>query len=307
MDILHNLQWVMPLRSPAATQLAFAFSWLGYATFIMFFLVLGYWTWSKSIFYRLLLLVGINALVNAFVKDLVQDPRPPLELRLDDLVGVSYGLPSGHAQLAVVIWLWLAWELRARWAWVLGASIAIAVMFSRLYLGVHDLEDVMVGAVLGGASLLIFERLRHQAWLTRLAVGWHVALIAGVTLWALAIWPGGVPPTYIGLTAAWLAVATWGRQWEGANIGFVVPTTMPRKIVLALIGTALFVLEQKLLKLLGAQLPLQHLPLVQVLLWPAAQGLVNGLFVVVLMPWLFVRLRLVAVTKTRIHSLSPAA
>ncbi len=275
-----------------ATQAAFGLSWLGYSTFIMFFLVLGYWTWSTSIFYRLLVLVGINALLNAFVKDLVQDPRPPLALRLDDLVGESYGLPSGHAQLAVVMWLWLAWELRRGWAWVLGCSIALAVMFSRLYLGVHDLEDVLVGAALGGSSLLVFERLRHWPWLTERAVGWHVALIAAGTLLALAAWPGGAPPTYIGLTATWLAVATWGRLWERAHVGFAVPTALPRKIVLALLGTAAFVLEQKALKGIATLLPLQQLTPMQALLWPAVQGLANGLFVVLLMPWLFVRMRL---------------
>ncbi len=310
MDILHNLQWVLPLRSPMATQLAFGLSWLGYSTFIMFFLVLGYWTWSTSIFYRLLVLVGVNALVNAFVKDLVQDPRPPLELRLDDLVGESYGLPSGHAQLAIVMWLWLAWELRRRWAWVLGVSIAVAVMFSRLYLGVHDLEDVLGGAALGGASLLVFERLRHQPRFTELAVGWHVALIAGVTLLALALWPSGTPPTYIALTAAWLAVASWGRLWERAHVGFVVPRALSRQIALALLGTAAFVVEQKILKLLGTQLPLQQSALWLTLLWPACQGLANGLFVAVLMPWLFVRLRLAGATTTSTaatRSLSSAA
>ena len=68
----------------------------------MFFMSLGYWIWSKDVFFRLLVLVAVNALLNAYAKDLFQDPRPPLELRLDDLVGASYGLPSGHAQMAVV-------------------------------------------------------------------------------------------------------------------------------------------------------------------------------------------------------------
>ena len=40
MDILHNLQWVLPLRSPALTQFAVGFSWLGYTTFIVFFIAL---------------------------------------------------------------------------------------------------------------------------------------------------------------------------------------------------------------------------------------------------------------------------
>jgi hypothetical protein len=76
------------------------------------------------------------------------------------------------------------------------------------------------------------------------------------------------------------------------HIGYVPPLALPRKIVLGLLGTAGFVLEQKLLQVIGTQLPLQQLSPLPALLWPATQGLCNGLFVALLMPWLFVRLRL---------------
>ena len=65
MNLWHDLQWVLPLRTPALTQLAFGLSWLGYTTFIMFFIAIGYWTWNRAIFYRLLILVAFNALLNA--------------------------------------------------------------------------------------------------------------------------------------------------------------------------------------------------------------------------------------------------
>jgi membrane-associated phospholipid phosphatase len=93
LEFLHNLQWVLPLRNGFTVPLAFGLSWL------------GYWVWSKERFFRLLVIVAANALVNAYAKDLFQDPRPALELRLDDLVGASYGLPSGHAQMAVALYV----------------------------------------------------------------------------------------------------------------------------------------------------------------------------------------------------------
>ena len=110
--LLHNLDWVLPLRSDWLTVLMHGVSLLGYEKFILFFLPLGYWAWQRPLFLRLFVLVSINALLNAYLKDLWQDPRPPLAMRLDDLVGASYGLPSGHSQVAVVLWLWLAYELR---------------------------------------------------------------------------------------------------------------------------------------------------------------------------------------------------
>lgn len=287
MDFLHNLQWVLPLRSPVLTQFAVGFSWLGYTTFIIFFIAIGYWTWNKALFYRLLLLVGINALLNAYAKDLMQDPRPPLELRLDDLVGTSYGLPSGHAQMAVVMWLWLAWEVRRASVWLVCILIALGVMLSRMYLGVHDLEDVLVGAALGGASLFAFQRLRSSAWPWDHSVGLRMLAIASVTGAALIAWPNGfTAPDYIPLVAGSLIAATWGMQWDKNHLRFSAPPQFWRKLAMGLVGTALFMGEQKLLKLLGPLVPLDPM------LWAFIKGLANGVCVAVLMPAVFVALRL---------------
>ena len=287
MDLLHSLQWVLPLRNPTLTQFAIGFSWLGYTTFIIFFIAIGYWTWNKSLFYRLLVLVAINALVNAYIKDLVQDPRPPLDLRLDDLVGTSYGLPSAHAQMAVVMWLWLAWEVRRLSVWVLCCTIALGVVLSRMYLGVHDLEDVLVGAALGGASLFAFQRLRRDDWPWDHSATLRVLAIAAVTGIALLAWPhGAVPPAYIPLVAGSLMAATWGMQWERTHLRFAAPPQFWRRLVIGLVGTVLFIGEQKILQLLGQFQPLDPM------LWAFTKGLANGLCVAVVMPAVFVGLRL---------------
>ena len=285
MDMLHNLQWVLPLRTPALTQLALGLSWLGYSTFIMFFMAIGYWSWNKAVFYRLLILVASNALLNAYLKDLFQDPRPAMELRLDDLVHASYGLPSGHAQLAVVLWMWLAWEVRRTWVWVVCAAIALGVMASRMYLGVHDLEDVLGGAILGGITLLVFEHVRHRQWRWQTSVGWNVVLIVLVTTLALLAWPG-TAPEYIPTLAGWLAAATWSLQFEKRHIGFSAPAQAWRRVAVGLIGAACFLGEQKFLKLFGTHVVLQPL------LWALLKGVVSGVFVSLLMPWLFCRLKL---------------
>lgn len=286
MTIWHDLQWVVPLRTPALTQLAFALSWLGYTTFIMFFMAIGYWTWNKVVFFRLLILVAANALINAYAKDWIQDPRPPLDIRLDDLVGASYGLPSGHAQLAVVMWLWLAWEMRRLWVWVLCTLIAVSVMASRMYLGVHDLEDVLGGAALGGISLLVFEALRHQKMHWQSSLGWSTALIALVTTVALWTWPGGTAPEYIPTLAGWLIAAICGLQIDQRYIGIHVPSVPWQRIAVAVLGAACFMGEQKLLKIAGTYLALEPA------LWALIKGLVNGSCVSLLIPWAMQAFRL---------------
>lgn len=295
LDVLHNLQWVLPLRSEPLTTIAMGLSWLGYSTFLLFFLANGYWVWSKAIFYRLLILVALNIVLNAYLKDLFQDPRPPLAIRLDDRVGSSYGLPSGHAQLAVVIWLWLAFELRRAWAWLLGSLIALGVIFSRLYLGVHDLEDVLVGAVIGGSSLLLFEQVRHRAWPWQTATGASTAVVAAITILALLSWPGKAPE-YIPTLAGWLIAATWGLRLDSRAIGYTPPASGWRCITIIVLGSACFMAEQMLLKLVAAHL--QCSPM----LWALIKGLANGSFVSLLMPWVFLRMHLTIAAIEPIHT-----
>ena len=58
----------------------------------------------------------ISAGLNEWVKDLFKLPRPFwIDPKLGLSVETSYGLPSGHAQNAVVLWGYLAAVGRGRW------------------------------------------------------------------------------------------------------------------------------------------------------------------------------------------------
>lgn len=188
---LHDLSWVPPLRTELLTHIFNGFTFLGYLPFFLIFLPMGYWLGDKAVFTRLVVLVGIVALTNSFLKDLFQDPRPDLQFAIDKRVGDSFGFPSGHSQIAVAMWFWLALEARRTWVWILAAIVATGVCLSRIYLGVHDVEDVLGGALLGVATVVIyagflspeFERLQKLP-----LVVWLVAIAAQVPiLWQ--IWP----------------------------------------------------------------------------------------------------------------------
>lgn len=187
----HDLQWVLPLRSDAMTAAMNAFTALGYFPFYLACLPLGYWLWDKDLFTRLAVLTMLTTLVNAFLKDVLQDPRPDLVYALDPRVGDSYGMPSGHAQVATALWLWLAIELRRPAAWAIALVIVAGTSFSRLYLGVHDVEDVVVGIGAGLACIAIFRVLlsdQLQRWHTLHPAAQLVVILAlQPVLWLL--WP----------------------------------------------------------------------------------------------------------------------
>jgi len=69
------------------------------------------------------------------------------------LKSMSFGFPSGHASGAIAIWGGLAVIFRSRrLAWLAPFLVAL-VAFSRMYLGVHFLADILGGLFLGGLVL----------------------------------------------------------------------------------------------------------------------------------------------------------
>ena len=76
---------------------------------------------------------------------------------------VENGFPSGHASIAIVFWGALAILFQKRWLSILSLFLMILIPFSRIYLGVHFLADVLGGVVLGALLLAVFYRfVRHH-------------------------------------------------------------------------------------------------------------------------------------------------
>ena len=174
MSIWNDLSWVEGIRTPALSVFFEDISLAGYPTLLILFISFGYFFWSPSRFSRIAMMLFISGLINGFLKDFFQDPRPLIELMLDPKVGTSYGWPSGHAQIAVTLWGLIAYELKDKRA-TIGAGILIfLIAFSRMYLGVHDLGDVISGLIIGTIILAIwhlaviykiYESLSKKSWM----------------------------------------------------------------------------------------------------------------------------------------------
>ena len=101
------------------------------------------------------------------VKLIVARPRPSIE-HLSHLTSLSF--PSEHSTQAAAIYLTIAillsQGLRRGWrelVIVLAVLIALAVAWSRVYLGVHYPTDVIAGLLLGWSwALLVFQYARPK-------------------------------------------------------------------------------------------------------------------------------------------------
>jgi len=149
-------RWMTAHRGPLGGAIAVAAAALGSTPMLV---AIGVWSlvYSRD---KLFVLVacGGATLLHEVIARLVERPRPDQPIRVFD--EISFSFPSGHATQGVVYWLVLAVVVgRARWPFAVAAAITCA---SRVYLCQHWLTDVIAGAALGGAWLVLSD-----SWLRR--------------------------------------------------------------------------------------------------------------------------------------------
>ncbi len=102
--------------------------------------------------------------------------------RLDSEVGTSFGMPSGHAQVSAGLWFYLAYELKRLWAWCFASFVVGGICFSHLYLGVHDLEDILVCLFTALVSLVVYVGLLRSDLLKEKAASLELNLLVFILL-----------------------------------------------------------------------------------------------------------------------------
>lgn len=284
---LHNMEWAVAMRTDLLTPVFKAFSALGYSGFLLLFVPIGYWIFSKKIFAHVGLWLLLSALLNAYLKDFFQDPRPDPVFQLDPHVGQSYGFPSGHAQIAIVIWFGIAWAARKTWIWVLCSVLVVGICFSRLYLGVHDIEDILGGIGIGLLSLLIFIFLttKRFEWWHNLNPLWQILSIVVIEAFFFLTWPGKLSGSIIGfgvfLIGFWIGVGI-----ERKHIFFQKHPDWWRVIASGVIGVIVFIALRKGFQAVEGMLESGRMAVA------LSQALISGIYMTALAPWIFQLLKL---------------
>jgi membrane-associated phospholipid phosphatase len=172
------------------------FTFLGQEEFFLFIMPALYWCVSPSLGLRTALALLSSSALNCALKISFHQPRPYwIEPRVQALgAETSFGLPSNHAQNAAVIWGLLVRAWRKPWLTLVAVLLAFFIGFSRLYLGMHFLGDVLVGWLIGGLYLLLFIRLDRPVsdWLARQSLSRLLiaAALTSLVIVLLAVIPG---------------------------------------------------------------------------------------------------------------------
>ena len=176
---LQTMQAIAGHRDATLTSIAWvvteAGSFILLAPLSIAFLLLRRWKRPADDIALVVIAAG-SALLPLVVKEIVARPRPAIE-HLSNLSSLSF--PSEHTTQAAAIYLtvgiMLSQGLTRGWreaAIVLGVVIALAVAWSRVYLGVHYPTDVAAGLLLGWTwALLVFRWARPKLGQDRPAIG----------------------------------------------------------------------------------------------------------------------------------------
>jgi glycerophosphoryl diester phosphodiesterase/membrane-associated phospholipid phosphatase len=287
-------------------------TFLGDEEFYLLLLPITYWALSRRIGLRLGAMLLLSASVNGLLKLTFTTPRPFfLRPELAQVSETSFGVPSGHAQNATAFWGVLAASIRS---WPVRAGLVAliaAIAWSRIHLGVHFLEDLVVGVTVGLGLLGLYLWLEPRAvrWWRRVGTVERVlaALVAGLVWIAPATllagrlvgvsfpWPGVEDVSELtGASSVVTAAATLsgfllGLAFLQVRGGFDHRGPVLRRVARVLVG---FVGLVVLYLGLSALFPSGEGP-VELTLRAVRYGLI-GAWVGGLAPWLFVRLGLAA-------------
>ncbi|MEJ8820055.1 phosphatase PAP2 family protein [Lacibacter sp. H407] len=115
----------------------------------------------------------LSGLLAQSIKRIEARPRPGLHFqnpdiihRVDDvLLKGKNSFPSGHTTTAFATFSLLAFATRNKFVQFLYFAIAVTIGYSRIYLGQHFAEDVLMGAAVGFlSSFFLSWLLRKKDW-----------------------------------------------------------------------------------------------------------------------------------------------
>ena len=157
------------------------FSYFGNEEFFMLVLPLIYWSIDSALGLRVGFILLTSNLFNNVGKLIFAGPRPywvSSHVRALWLTETSFGIPSGHAQIAASVWGMVAAYIKRTWVWVVSITVIFLIGFSRLYLGVHFPHDVIFGWLLGVLTFWIFMRFWDpvSAWVGKKTLGQQILI-----------------------------------------------------------------------------------------------------------------------------------
>lgn len=147
------LQYIGNLRTPFFDKVFSITTLLGEEMVILTVMCLIFWCIDKRLAYRIGLTFFLSGLLVQGLKITFRIERPwvidenfdPVEGSMETATGYSF--PSGHTQTAAGMYMPIGLYTKKLWLRIVCFALAVLVGFSRIYLGVHTLNDVAASLI----------------------------------------------------------------------------------------------------------------------------------------------------------------
>ncbi len=192
MEILYFFE---SIRIPVLNELMLLITRFGEETALLVIALIVFWCVDKRHGYYILGVGLLGTIANQVLKLLCRVPRPwVLDKNFTILeeareAAAGYSFPSGHTQTAVGTFGALAVTTRHKLLRVVCIVLAVLVPISRMYVGVHTLPDVAVGAAMALALVFLLKKVvygkegKYIPVMLAVMVGVSVAFLLFVELW----------------------------------------------------------------------------------------------------------------------------
>lgn len=182
-DVINTLQtrmdWLIPIMR--------WFTFLGNEEFYLIVMPIFLWAVDYSTGIRLGIIMLLSGSLNTIFKFSFRQPRPywtDASIANLDQPHNSFGLPSGHAQNAASLFGTLATWFKQKWLSLIMIFTIFMVAISRLFLGVHSLQDILLGLALGGGLVWGYVKLGDKiaSQFNKHSVSVRIGIIFGISI-----------------------------------------------------------------------------------------------------------------------------
>lgn len=147
--------------------------------------IVGYIWFNRGVFYSAICLVLLSMLANVALKITFKVPLAP------HLGKEGYAFPSGHMQLATVLYGWLIYKTPNNILRIGLSTLIILIGFSLVHAGYHDVKDILAAVV--SAILLIGVYVIVQTKVSKKNFFYFPIIFALAALWYILAIQGTVP------------------------------------------------------------------------------------------------------------------
>ena len=153
------IQFLQQFDFPIILFLMKGITLLGNGTAYPIYLIISFFYLNRKDWLSFLGTIILSAIIMKCLKEGFALARPPEELHLVSVSG--FGFPSGHAQMAMVVWGWIGRYYNR----IIPALVMIFMVgFSRIYLGVHMPHQVIGGWAIGFVVIAGWLFIEKELW-----------------------------------------------------------------------------------------------------------------------------------------------